>query len=128
MEEARGCDVHFLRIPMPYILSVLLHLFLSRIHTFVQPSHQQNSNGDQSCSGPSLTMNMMQVSLRGRQRRESFERRIRRPHFHVKPLDDAQLSAWSQYLDFEMAQVPLPKAQSCLLFFLILVQKLVSAV
>ncbi|CAN0250738.1 unnamed protein product, partial [Laminaria digitata] len=37
-------------------------------------------------------------------RRESFERRITRPHFHVKPLDDAQLSAWSQYLDFEQAQ------------------------
>ncbi|CAN0313914.1 unnamed protein product [Pylaiella littoralis] len=44
------------------------------------------------------------ASLRGRQRRESFERRISRPHFHVKPLDDAQLSAWSQYLDFELAQ------------------------
>ncbi len=46
-----------------------------------------------------------QVSLRGRQRRESFERRISRPHFHVKPLDDDQLSAWSQYLDFELSQV-----------------------
>ncbi|CAN0491338.1 unnamed protein product [Ectocarpus sp. 12 AP-2014] len=44
------------------------------------------------------------ASLRGRQRRESFERRISRPHFHVKPLDDAQLLAWSQYLDFERAQ------------------------
>ncbi|CBN75000.1 conserved unknown protein [Ectocarpus siliculosus] len=44
------------------------------------------------------------ASLRGRQRRESFERRISRPHFHVKPLDDAQLLAWSQYLDFEQAQ------------------------
>lgn len=48
---------------------------------------------------------MLQASLRGRQRRESFERRISRPHFHVKPLDDAQLLAWSQYLDFEQAQV-----------------------
>lgn len=27
-----------------------------------------------------------------------------RPHFHVKPLDDSQLSAWSEYIDFEQAQ------------------------
>lgn len=45
-----------------------------------------------------------QVSLRERDRRDSFERRITRPHFHVKPLDDAQLHAWSEYLDFEEAQ------------------------
>lgn len=50
------------------------------------------------------TVGMEQVSLRERDRRESFERRITRPHFHVKPLDDSQLHAWSEYLDFEEAQ------------------------
>lgn len=45
-----------------------------------------------------------QVSLRERERRESFEQRITRPHFHVKPIDEAQLKAWSEYLDFEQAQ------------------------
>ncbi|GLJ52711.1 hypothetical protein SUGI_1122340 [Cryptomeria japonica] len=29
-----------------------------------------------------------------------FENAIRRPYFHVKPLDDAQLSNWHHYLDF----------------------------
>ncbi|CAN0129106.1 unnamed protein product, partial [Hapterophycus canaliculatus] len=56
-----------------------------------------------------------QVSLRAREEREDFERRITRPHFHVKPLDDAQLSAWSQYLDFEQAQVG-PFVGWCLFF------------
>lgn len=44
------------------------------------------------------------ASLRGRARRESFEKRITRPHFHVKPLDDVQLCAWSEFLDFEISQ------------------------
>ncbi|XP_038987503.1 pre-mRNA-processing factor 39-like isoform X1 [Phoenix dactylifera] len=29
-----------------------------------------------------------------------FEAQIRRPYFHVKPLDDRQLQNWHQYLDF----------------------------
>ena len=33
-------------------------------------------------------------------RRNAFEAVIRRPYFHVKPLDAAQLSAWSHYLDY----------------------------
>lgn len=33
-------------------------------------------------------------------RRKAFEDVIRRPYFHVKPLDAAQLSAWSHYIDF----------------------------
>lgn len=44
------------------------------------------------------------ASLRARARRESFEKRITRPHFHVKPLDEVQLSAWSEFLDFEISQ------------------------
>ncbi|CAN0446645.1 unnamed protein product, partial [Discosporangium mesarthrocarpum] len=45
------------------------------------------------------------ASLRERSRREPFEVRIARPYFHVKPLDQAQLEAWMEYLDFEEAQV-----------------------
>ena len=29
-----------------------------------------------------------------------YESAIRRPYFHVKPLDDAQLANWHNYLDF----------------------------
>lgn len=29
-----------------------------------------------------------------------FESRIRRPYFHVKPIDASQLENWHQYLDF----------------------------
>lgn len=35
------------------------------------------------------------------QRRLGFETAIRRPYFHPKPLDDAQISNWRRYLDFE---------------------------
>ena len=33
-------------------------------------------------------------------RRRTFEDAIKRPYFHVKPLDAAQLSAWGRYLDY----------------------------
>jgi len=32
----------------------------------------------------------------------SFEDKIRRPYFHVKPLDKAQLKNWVEYLDYEI--------------------------
>jgi hypothetical protein len=31
-----------------------------------------------------------------------FESAIKRPYFHVKPLDQVQLSVWWQYLDYKM--------------------------
>ncbi|KAJ3108350.1 hypothetical protein HDU97_001475 [Phlyctochytrium planicorne] len=33
-----------------------------------------------------------------------FESEIKRPYFHVKPIDDAQLANWRKYLDFEEAE------------------------
>jgi len=33
--------------------------------------------------------------------RSPYERRIRRPYFHAKPLDEDQLRAWRAYLDWE---------------------------
>ncbi|KAK9805742.1 hypothetical protein WJX73_004772 [Symbiochloris irregularis] len=33
-------------------------------------------------------------------RRQPFEGGIKRPYFHIKPLDTAQLSNWTRYLDF----------------------------
>ena len=37
-------------------------------------------------------------------RRKAFEDVIRRPYFHVKPLDAAQLAAWSAFLDYMQAK------------------------
>ncbi|KAI9332219.1 hypothetical protein BDR26DRAFT_824091 [Obelidium mucronatum] len=31
----------------------------------------------------------------------AFESEIKRPYFHIKPMDEAQLSNWRKYLDFE---------------------------
>ncbi|XP_076442224.1 pre-mRNA-processing factor 39-like isoform X2 [Babylonia areolata] len=36
-------------------------------------------------------------------KRWAFEEAIRRPYFHVKPLERAQLKNWREYLDFETA-------------------------
>uniref|UniRef100_A0A8C5QAH5 Pre-mRNA-processing factor 39 n=1 Tax=Leptobrachium leishanense TaxID=445787 RepID=A0A8C5QAH5_9ANUR len=35
-------------------------------------------------------------------KRWSFEEGIKRPYFHVKPLEKAQLSNWREYLDYEL--------------------------
>ncbi len=35
-------------------------------------------------------------------RRRAFEDAIKRPYFHVKPLDGAQLAAWGRYLDYAL--------------------------
>lgn len=35
-------------------------------------------------------------------KRWKFEERIKRPYFHVKPLDKKQLKNWNEYLDFEI--------------------------
>ena len=39
--------------------------------------------------------------------RWSYEESIKRPYFHVKPLEKVQLQAWRDYLEFEMKQVSL---------------------
>ncbi|ORX81794.1 TPR-like protein [Anaeromyces robustus] len=38
------------------------------------------------------------------QKRWEFEMEIKRPYFHVKPLDQFQLKNWRKYLDFEESQ------------------------
>ena len=38
------------------------------------------------------------------QKRATFEEGIKRPYFHVKPLERAQLRNWLEYLDFEIGQ------------------------
>ncbi|MBN3319539.1 PRP39 factor, partial [Atractosteus spatula] len=35
-------------------------------------------------------------------KRWTFEEGIKRPYFHVKPLEKAQLNNWKEYLDFEI--------------------------
>ncbi|KAJ8405165.1 hypothetical protein AAFF_G00321560 [Aldrovandia affinis] len=37
-------------------------------------------------------------------KRWNFEEAIKRPYFHVKPLDRAQLKAWQTYLDWEISE------------------------
>lgn len=37
-------------------------------------------------------------------KRWTFEENIRRPYFHVRPLETNQLKNWNDYLDFEMAE------------------------
>ncbi|XP_039504709.1 pre-mRNA-processing factor 39 isoform X2 [Pimephales promelas] len=37
-------------------------------------------------------------------KRWNYEESIKRPYFHVKPLDRAQLKAWHSYLDWEIAE------------------------
>ncbi|XP_072519578.1 pre-mRNA-processing factor 39 [Salminus brasiliensis] len=37
-------------------------------------------------------------------KRWNYEDAIKRPYFHVKPLDRAQLKAWQSYLDWEIAE------------------------
>lgn len=35
----------------------------------------------------------------------SYEDAIKRPYFHVKPLEKSQLNAWRNYLDYEIKQM-----------------------
>lgn len=37
--------------------------------------------------------------------RSKFEDNIKRPYFHIKPLEKSQLENWNSYLDFEEKQV-----------------------
>lgn len=36
--------------------------------------------------------------------RQPFEEKIKRPYFHVQPLEETQLQTWRAYLDFEIAR------------------------
>lgn len=36
------------------------------------------------------------------EKRLQFEEAIKRPYFHVKPLEKSQIKNWKEYLDFEM--------------------------
>lgn len=42
----------------------------------------------------------MQATKEELARRRQFEDAIKRPYFHIKPLDAAQLAAWGHYLDY----------------------------
>lgn len=44
---------------------------------------------------------------------KDFEFTIRRPYFHVKPLDDAQLGNWHRYLDFIEKDGGVDKVNCC---------------
>lgn len=47
-----------------------------------------------------------------------YESAIRRPYFHVKPLDEAQLANWHRYLDFTEKEGDLAKVSLAYCIFL----------
>lgn len=48
--------------------------------------------------------NIHKVNVEAVKARWTFEEGIKRPYFHVKPLERCQLKNWKDYLDFEIAQ------------------------
>ena len=50
------------------------------------------------------------------EKRLKFEDKIKRPYFHVKPLDLKQLKNWDSYLDFEIAEGPQNHERIVMLF------------
>ncbi|XP_061138390.1 pre-mRNA-processing factor 39 [Syngnathus typhle] len=46
-------------------------------------------------------------------KRWNFEDTIKRPYFHVKPLDQIQLRGWHSYLDWELAQLSKDPEEDC---------------
>ncbi|KAJ3059498.1 hypothetical protein HDU98_004506, partial [Podochytrium sp. JEL0797] len=48
----------------------------------------------------------------------AFESEIKRPYFHIKSMDDAQLANWRKYLDFEEAAVDSGKSDLASLYVL----------
>lgn len=48
----------------------------------------------------------------GTNKRWVYEAEIKRPYFHVKPLDRPQLQNWSKYLDFEESLNEIPRIRA----------------
>lgn len=78
--------------------------------------------------GDSLTTEEMELALKekldaqtiavykktqeGTNKRWVYEAEIKRPYFHVKPLDRPQLQNWSKYLDFEESLNEIPRIRA----------------
>ncbi|KAI9356608.1 hypothetical protein BD770DRAFT_322984 [Pilaira anomala] len=78
--------------------------------------------------GDSLTAEEMELALKekldaqanavykktqeGTNKRWVYEAEIKRPYFHVKPLDRPQLQNWSKYLDFEESLNEIPRIRA----------------
>eukprot|EP00741_Cyanophora_paradoxa_P016313 tig00020911_g15750.t1 len=54
---------------------------------------------------------MYRAAAEERARRLPFEQAIKRPYFHFKALDDAQLTNWRKYLDFEEKEEDFARAR-----------------
>ena len=54
---------------------------------------------------------LFKVSKEERNKLKRFEEPITRPYFHVKALDEAQISNWHKYLDFVEEEADLPKVR-----------------
>jgi hypothetical protein len=51
---------------------------------------------------PSLTITLSRP-LPPSLRRQPYETSLRRPYFHVRPLEPSQLTTWAKYLDYSEA-------------------------
>ncbi|XP_030621363.1 pre-mRNA-processing factor 39 [Chanos chanos] len=79
------------------------------------PGEEEPLDGGNSKDSEEAIQKMQELLLAGREKiyqqneaevrkRWNYEDAIKRPYFHVKPLDRAQLNAWQTYLDWEMAE------------------------
>lgn len=58
------------------------------------------------------TLDVYKKTQEGTNKRWVYEAEIKRPYFHVKPLDRPQLQNWSKYLDFEEATNEIPRIRA----------------
>ena len=56
------------------------------------------------CASSSLRTKIHKTTVAEVTNRWTFEEGIKRPYFHVKPLERCQLKNWKEYLDFEIEQ------------------------
>ncbi|XP_012696307.2 pre-mRNA-processing factor 39 [Clupea harengus] len=79
------------------------------------PGEEEPADNDDGKDSEEAVQKMQELLLAGREKifqeneaevrkRWTFEDAIKRPYFHVKPLDKAQLKGWQSYLDWEMAE------------------------
>lgn len=54
---------------------------------------------------------LFKVSKEEKNKLKRFEEAITRPYFHVKALDESQISNWHKYLDFIEEELELPKVR-----------------
>uniref|UniRef100_A0A8C2JE06 Si:ch211-114c17.1 n=1 Tax=Cyprinus carpio TaxID=7962 RepID=A0A8C2JE06_CYPCA len=97
-------------ILIDHILYVLTSFFSSAEEEERPPGEEESSTIDEEAVQKMQELLMVsreelyQQNEAEVRKRWNFEDAIKRPYFHVKPLDRAQLKAWQSYLDWEIAE------------------------